>query len=195
MVRGGGGGGIATARVKSKGPTGARAAAAGWAQPRAVPAAARPGGNRAAAAQKAAHRAAQNAAQRMHPHMMSAPQRAGGGHMSAVVPTHRLVSGCGFEGGGGGKWRWWWCLVDVSTINSLQVLFAMLPGVGDQCVMLGCLWVMGLLACASVVLLPCQSTGAVSSGSCGWFAQGGKGQRFRPSGALGCLSATMSHCV
>lgn len=91
----GGSGSVATARVKSKGPSGARAAAAA---PWPSPAAARPGSNRAAAAQKAAHRAAQNAAQRMHPHAhvgphmgghVAPPQRAGGGHMSAVVPAHR----------------------------------------------------------------------------------------------------------
>lgn len=91
----GGSGGVATARVKSKGPSGTRAAAAA---PWPSSAAARPGSNRAAAAQKAAHRAAQNAAQRMHPHAhvgphmgghVGPPQRAGGGHMSAVVPAHR----------------------------------------------------------------------------------------------------------
>jgi hypothetical protein len=93
-----GSGGVATTRVKSKGPSGARASAA-WQPARPVAPAARPaGGNRAAAAVKAAHRAAQNAAQRVHPHM-APPQRAGGGHMSAVVPTHRLVSCCvyGFQ--------------------------------------------------------------------------------------------------
>jgi hypothetical protein len=88
-----GSGGVATTRVKSKGPSGARASAA-WQPARPVAPAARPaGGNRAAAAVKAAHRAAQNAAQRVHPHM-APPQRAGGGHMSAVVPTHRLVPCC-----------------------------------------------------------------------------------------------------
>jgi hypothetical protein len=92
----GGGGGFATARTKSKGPSGARAAG-GWPQPPARAAVApRQGSNRAAAAQKAAQRATQNAhAQRMHPHMM--PARAGGGHMSTVVPTHRCVerdNGC-----------------------------------------------------------------------------------------------------
>jgi hypothetical protein len=89
---GGGGGGIATTRVKSKGPSGARATSA-WPAARPAPAT-RPGSNKAAAAQKAAHRAAQTAAQRMHPHgHMGAPQRAGGGHMSAVVPTHRYGPG------------------------------------------------------------------------------------------------------
>jgi len=104
MNRGGGGsGGITTARaVKSKGPSGARAPPAWQARP-AVPGRT---GAKAAAAQKAAHKAAQDAARRMHPH---AAHRAGGGHVSAVVPMqrarHHALPGMGAAGAAAGAPR------------------------------------------------------------------------------------------